>query len=341
MFAYLLRRLLALPLVLFGVTVLLEGLVQLLPPAARAVAFIHNTRQLAQINQVIQHYGLDKPFPVQYWNWLKAVVHGNLGWSTSVGMPVSQAIATYFPATAELAVDSFILIMGFGIWLGVLGATHRDRFVDHATRILSILGWSLPTFLLAIWLLQMFYGYFDWFPPGRLGLSSQLLVASASFHHYTGFNTIDALLNGRWGVFVDAVRHLVLPVATLTVVSTAQLMRVMRAELLDTFGMDYVRTARAKGVAERTVVYKHALRNALIPVLTLAGPILFYLLGGVVITETVFNYPGLGNWAAQAALSLDMPAVLGYALLTSVIVVLANLAVDITYAVVDPRIQYG
>ena len=166
------------------------------------------------------------------------------------------------------------------------------------------------------------------------------IAGRSNFQHYTKMLTVDALLNGRFDIFVDALKHLVLPVITLAVVQSAQIMRVMRSSLLDALGKDYVRTARSKGLPERVVSHKHARRNALIPVITLSGFTLVGLINGVVITETIFNFPGLGQWAAAAAINLDYAAVMGFALFTALMVVLANLLVDVLYGVVDPRIRY-
>jgi len=164
-------------------------------------------------------------------------------------------------------------------------------------------------------------------------------MRSASFVRYTGLNTIDAILNGNWRILLDALRHLVLPVTTLSYISWALILRITRSSMLETLRQDYITTARAKGVKERVVIQRHAKRNALIPVVTIAGWTVAGLMGGVVITETIFNYPGLGRFAASAAIQLDIPAVLGFALFNGVLMVLANLAVDVMYAVIDPRIR--
>lgn len=340
MMAHILRRLLMLPVVLFGVSILLFLILQLLSPEQRAVSFVTSERQMNQLEAIIDRYGLDEPVWVQYGNWLGQILQGNLGWSQSVRMPVSQAIALYLPATAELALAAFFPIVLIGIWLGVLAATHRDKLLDQITRVLAIVGWSLPSFVVALWLLQIFYGGLGWLEPGRVSLASELAISLPDFKSYTHLLLLDSLLNGRPDVFWDVARHLILPVLTLTIISSAQLIRVMRSSMLEALSQDYVRTARAKGLVNRRVVYKHALRNAMIPVLTLAGLVLFGLLGGVVITETVFNFPGLGNWSAKAAVQLDIPAVLGYAMFSALVVSVANLVVDITYGLVDPRIRY-
>jgi peptide/nickel transport system permease protein len=339
MTAYIARRLVLLPIVAFGVTLLIFILLQLLSPAMRAALFVTDPRQLQALHEIIKTYQLDAPFHIQYWNWMRAVLTGNWGWSETARMPVLQAIKAFFPNTFELALFSFIPILLVGIWLGTLSAVHRDRIIDHVSRFFGISGYSLPTFIWGLFLLMLFYGHFRWFPPGRLSLEASLYVNSPEFRRFTGLLTVDALLNGQFWIFVDALRHLVLPVLTLTVHDTALLVRITRSSMLEVLRQDYVRTARSKGLAEPVVINKHARKNALIPVITLSSLLFVGLLGGVVITETVFEYPGIGRWGAAAALHLDIPAVAGFALFFATLTVLGNLVADILYAYVDPRIR--
>jgi peptide/nickel transport system permease protein len=273
---------------------------------------------------------------------LGEVFQGNLGWSTIVSMPVWDAIWNYLPASIELAIFATPLIILVGVFLGSRAAAHKDRPIDHGTRVLAIFGWSLPTFFLGLILLMIFYGYFRGFlPPGRLSTDMDVLVKSAEFTRYTHINTLDAILNLNGRVFWDALRHLVLPVATLTVVNTAFVMRLMRSSMLESLGKGYVLTARAKGLPERVVVNKHARRNALIPVITISGYLFAALANGVVITEMIFNYKGIGWWAYQSARNVDIPSVLGFALFNAVLFVIVNLVVDILYTRVDPRVRLG
>jgi peptide/nickel transport system permease protein len=188
-------------------------------------------------------------------------------------------------------------------------------------------------------MLMIFYANLHWFPPGRLSDWAQQVVLSPGFHHYTTLITFDSLLNGRFDVFLDALRHMVLPILTLSYISWATFLRVTRGSMLETLRTEYVTTARAKGLPEHDVIYKHARPNAMLPVVTLAGITIVGLLGGVVITETVFNYPGIGSAAAQAASQLDVVTVLGFALFTGFILIVANLVVDVLYAFVDPRVR--
>ncbi len=339
MTTFILRRLLLLPFVALGLSVLIFSLLQFLTPAMRASLYIHDPKQLNALPDIIHKYHLDQPMYVQYWDWLVQVAHGDLGWSETAREPVADAIRGFFPATLELGMYSFACILGLGIWLGTQAAVHKDRPIDHLSRFTSISGASLPTFVWALLLLMVFYGHFGWFPPGRLSLNADLFVRSPEFHPYTGLMTVDALLNRQWWLFVDALRHLVLPVATLTYFLTAVLVRITRSSMLETLRTDYVRTAQAKGLTDRVVVDKHARRNALIPVITLAGLLFVGLLSGVVITETVFNFPGIGRWGVGASQQLDIPAVTGFALIFAALLVLGNLCADVLYAVVDPRIR--
>jgi ABC-type dipeptide/oligopeptide/nickel transport system permease component len=340
--AYILRRLLLLIPVLFGVTLFIFGITMLFSPIQRATLYITDPRQMHDLPAVIEMHGLDRPFFVQYTSWLGEVLTGNLGWSEVVSMPVSEAIWRFLPATLELAIFATPLIILLGIFLGSTAAAHKDRPTDHATRVMAIFGWSLPTFWLGLVLLMVFYGYFRGFlPPGRLSIEADMVVNSADFVRYTRMNTIDAILNLNGPVLLDALRHLVLPVITLSVVNLAFIMRLMRSSMLESLGKGYILTARAKGLPERIVVNKHARRNALIPVITVSGYLFAALANGAVITETIFTYKGIGWWAWQAAFRLDIASVLGFALFNSVLFVLVNLVVDILYTRVDPRVRLG
>lgn len=335
------RRVLFLPVVMFGVTLIIVLLMQLLTPAQRAASYVRSPAQLQNLDQIIRQYRLDDPWYQQYGTWLRAAAGGNLGYSVTAKKPVLDTIRERFPRTAQLALVAIVPVISFGIWLGTQAAVNRDSFVDQFTRILSIFGWSLPTFVLGIWLLVIFYGWLGVFKPGPYSTSFEIQIATGQIKLYTNAYLLDAILNWRWDFFWDAFRHMVLPVVTLVVINSAQIMRVMRSALLDALGQDYVRTARAKGLRDSVVNRRHARRNALIPIVTLSGYTFISLMSGVVITETIFSYPGLGSWGANAASQLDYASILGFAIFTAFVVVLANLAVDILYAVVDPRIRYN
>ncbi len=340
MLNYIIRRALQIPLVLFVLSLIIVGLMQLLSPQQRAAAFITSDKQIEHLDQIIEKYHLDEGFIVQYKLWAKEVLHGNLGFSRISKEPVTTTVRKKLPASTELALSAFIPIVLVGIWLGTLAATHRDGLLDQVLRVVAIIGWSLPTFVVAIWLVAWIYGGLGWFGIGRLPNSLLIDLATSNFHSYTGMYTIDGILNGRLDVTWAALVRLVLPATALVIVVSAGIMRVMRSSMLDELGKDYVRTARAKGLPEGRVVYKHAWRNALIPVITMAGPMLGRMIGGIVVIELIFNFPGLGEWAAKAALQLDMNTLLAFVLLIGLIMATVNLLVDIAYVVVDPRIRY-
>jgi dipeptide transport system permease protein len=340
--SYIIRRVLLLIPVLFGVTLFIFGITAFFSPVQRAALYVHDVKQLADLPRIIQLYGLDRPIVAQYGTWLGQVLRGNLGWSKVAGMPVWNAIWQFLPATLELVIFAVPLIILIGIFLGSRAAAHKDKPVDHATRLMAIAGWSLPSFWLGLLLIMVFYGYFTGLlPPGRLGLQMDTVVNSVAFHRYTHINTIDAILNLNGSVLLDALRHLILPVITLSVINVAFIMRLMRSSMLEALGKGYVLTARAKGLPERVVVNKHARRNALIPVITVSGYLFAGLASGAVITETIFNYKGIGYWAWQSAVNLDISSILGFAMFTAVLFVLVNLVVDILYTRVDPRVRLG
>lgn len=337
---YIIRRLLILPVVLIGLSLVIFGMISFLEPGERAALYITQPpRTQAALDLVIKTYGLDKPLPIQYLDWLNRTLHGDLGWSKTAGQPVMSAILNYFPATLELALWSFIPIIFVGVWLGSLAATHQDELIDQVARVFSIVGYSFPTFVFGLMALMIFYAKLQWFPPGRLDTWATLVTQTPDYHTYTGMNTLDSLLNGRPDIFFDALRHMFLPALTLAYINWALILRVTRSSMLDVIRQEYVTVARAKGLRERVVIDKHARPNALIPVATIGGLLLFQLMNGVVITETVFNYHGMGSWIAQAALQLDVISVLGVALFEGSVLVLANLIVDVLYSYLDPRIR--
>jgi len=341
--SFIIRRLLLLPITLLGLTLLIFLFMSFLSPYELLSTYISNPRQLqgntAQI--LIKQYGLDQPFYIKYVKWLTQIIHGNFGWSITLSEPVATAIVERFPATLELAIYSIIPIIIIGIWLGVVAAVHHNGFIDQVLRVIALIGYSLPAFVLGLMLLFIFYGVFKLLPPGRIGLNFEMIYISSSFHHYTGLLTIDALLNGKFWMFLDALKHLVDPVLTLSFLSWAAILRITRSSMLEALDQDYVRTARAKGLSEYIVINKHARRNALIPATTIAGLMFIGILGGVVIVEDVFNYPGVGSLIAQASEQLDYATVVGLSLLFGLITVIGNLVVDVAYALIDPRVRMG
>ena len=349
---YIIRRLLLVPLLLFGVTVMIFLMLQLLGPVERSALYVRDIpKNENAVQGIIKKYGLDQPVYVQYWNWLVGkvdsatgkrdggILFGNFGYSRTASEPVIQLIGERFPNTLDLTIWAIIPVLSVGIWLGVQAAVHHNGWIDQGARIFSIVGTSFPTFVFGLLMLMIFYANLKWFPPGRMSDVSSMIVNGPDFVHYTHLLTFDALFNGRFDVFIDAIKHMILPILTLSYINWATFVRVTRSSMLETLNMDYVTTARAMGVPERDVINKHARPNAMIPIITLAGFQVIGLLGGVVITETVFNYPGIGFAAANAAQQLDVVTVLGLAIFNGFILIVANLVVDILYAVVDPRVR--
>lgn len=336
------RRILLLIPILIGVTLLIFSILQIFSPEQRAASYIVGTPKTSDVvERVIRKYHLRDPVYIQYFHWLTQILHGNLGIAgpNAGNRPVSEALLQSFPATFELVIFAIPSTILLGIYLGVKSAVHRDKFIDHITRVLSIIGWSLPTFWFALILIAIFYGGLSWVSTGRLSNEALLVVTSPEFIRYTRLNTIDGLLNGQLWITLDALKHLILPVICLTVIQVALIIRVMRSSMLEALSKGYIITARAKGLTKNEVVNKHARRNALIPVVTLSGILAAGMLTGVVITETCFDYMGMGYFAAHAAMQLDIPSVLGFALFVGLMFTVANLIVDIIYAYIDPRIR--
>ncbi len=341
MLPYVIRRFLLLILVLFGVSVLIFGILMTFSPERRAAAYVTTPQQAKDIPKIIKQFGLDDPFYVQYVRWIREIFKGNMGWSLVAARPVGEAFWRYFPITLEMNLFAAPIVVIFGIWLGSISGIHRDTWVDHSTRIFAIVGWSLPTFLFALVLLMIFYGYFQIFSPGILGDSYTLFIIDQpeQFVRYTNMYTFDGILNGRLDITLDALRHLVLPVVTYVTVVVALNMRVMRSGIIEELSKDYVITARAKGADKETVHFKHARRNALLPVVTVAGQLVALSMEGSVSVEVVFNRQGIGWWLAESATQLDMPVLMCICLFMGVVFVITNLVLDILYAYIDPRIR--
>jgi peptide/nickel transport system permease protein len=293
------------------------------------------------LEKIKQKYGLNDPMMIRYIKWLKNTLQGDLGWSLVGKQPVKDAILNRLPWTVELALYSIVPVVFVGVWLGVIAAVNRDKFLDHFVRIFAVVGWSFPDFVFGLIVLMVFYSILGWFPPGNLSLWADQVIKSPEFRRFTSIVTIDALLNGRFDVFVDALRHLVAPILTLSWLWWAYLLRITRSSMLEVLTKEYIRTARAKGLAERVVINKHARRNAMIPVVTVGGGMVIQLFAGTVIVEMVFNRTGMGSFTATAATQLDYASIMASTLFYSLILVIGNLVIDILYAVVDPRVRLG
>ena len=280
-------------------------------------------------------WGLDLPLWDRYWLFLNGLFHGDLGVSIASQRPVLDDIAQYGPATVELSTIAFLLSLVIGLPLGVMAATRRDSWIDHAARSISLVGVSAPTFWLAFIMLAVFYGWLDWAPgPGQIGAST------FPPPEVTGVMLIDSALAGDWDTFQDALAHLVLPSIVLAASTVGLITRTTRAAMLESLSQDYIRVARAKGLTRRAITMGHALPNALLPVVTLGGLAYAQLLTGTVLTETIFSWPGLGRYTFRSAVTLDFPAIMGVTTVVAAIYVVINLLVDLSYALLDPRVAH-
>jgi len=278
-------------------------------------------------------WGLDLPIWQQYLLFLEGLSQGDLGQSISTHRPVLEDIRQYAPATIELATVSFLLAIAISIPLGVLAAVKRDTPVDHLARLVSLIGVSAPTFWLAFIMLAVFYGGLQVAPgPGRLD------VTALPPPSWSGLLLVDSARAGQWDTFHDAAAHLVLPSIVLAASIVGLLTRTVRASMLEALAQDYVRVARAKGLRETAIVVRHALPNALVPVVTLGGIAYAILLTGAVMTETIFSWPGLGRYTFRSAIALDFPGIMGITLVVAVVYLVVNLLVDLSYALIDPRV---
>ena len=333
---YLFRRaLLGLP-TLVGITCVTFLVSHLLPTDLVLINLGDRATQSPGLVEAFRHrWGLDRPVVVQYLIYLGNLLRGDLGTSIATNRPVLTELGLSLPATVELATVAVVVAVVVGVSLGILAAVTRDSAVDTVARGAAAIGVAVPTFWFAILLLSTVYYRLGWAPPpGRLtsGLAPPEPV--------TGMYVLDSLLRGRPDLFADALRHLVLPVVVLATIGVGFVTRITRASMLEVLGRDYVRTAQAKGLTRWAVVLRHALRNALIPIITIGGTLYAQLMSGTVLTETIFSWPGLGRYAFSSAASLDFPAVMGVALVVGAIYVAINLGVDLLYVLVNPRVRY-
>jgi peptide/nickel transport system permease protein len=332
---YLLRRLGVSALLIVGVTLVTFVLTNLVPgdPVAANLGqrAAENPETVAAYRA---HYGLDQPLPVQYVTYLGNLVQGDLGESQQTHRPVLTDLQSAVPATLELAIGAIVLSVLIGVAFGVLAAVRRGRLADSALRLVSLVGISVPTFWLALVAFYVFSFQLD-LAPG----SGRLAPATTPPPHVTGLYTVDALLAGEWETFGDALAHLMLPTLVLTLYTVGLLTRFTRSAVLEVLEQDYVRSARAKGLPGRTVLFRYVLRAAMVPILTVVGLAFGALLSGTVLVEEIFAWPGVGSYAYQAASHLDLPAVMGVGLLVGVIYLVINLVVDLLYGVIDPRVR--
>ena len=320
---------------LWGITLVTFVLTNMVPANPALAALGDRAASDPKIVETFnRQYGFDKPRPVQYWLYLVRVVHLDLGQSTQTHNPVMTDLKSVFPATAELTLTALVIAAVLGIAMGLYAALRHRTWKDQLIRVISLLGVSTPAFWMALVVYFVFFYKLGWF-PGSGRLDSALLPPP----HVTGFYTIDALLAGQTHTFVNACQHLILPSSVLVGYNVGFLARFTRSSVLDVRASDFVTTARAKGLPPWTVTMRYILRAALVPILTVIGLAFAGLLSGAVLTETVFSWGGLGQYAYKAAITIDLHAIMGVGILIGVIYIMINFAVDLLYGLADPRVR--
>jgi peptide/nickel transport system permease protein len=334
MLRYVVRRLLLLIPILFGLSILVFFWVRALPGSP--ISSLLGERATPQlIKQYKDRYGLDEPVYKQYVKQLRAWSHADFGTSVATHRTITYEIKQRFPATFELAMAAMIFAVGVGVPLGFFAAKKYGGLFDHASLFVSLIGVSIPVFFLAIILKYIFAVRLGWLPT--VGRQSVLIDTE----HPTNFYILDAIITRDWQALGDSIKHLILPAIALGSIPLAIITRITRASVLDVQNEDYVRTARAKGLAPITVDRRHVLRNAMLPISTIIGLQVGLLLSGAVLTETVFAWPGIGSWLRDAIFNRDYPVIQGGILFVALVFVLINLLVDISYAIINPRIRYS
>jgi peptide/nickel transport system permease protein len=334
MLRYVVRRLLLLVPILFGLSILVFFWVRALP-GSPITSLLGERATPELVQQYKDRYGLDEPVYKQYLKQLRAWAHADFGTSVATHRTITYEIKQRFPATFELAMAAMIFAVGVGVPLGFFAAKKYGGLFDHASLFVSLIGVSIPVFFLAIILKYIFAVRLGWLPT--VGRQSVLIDTE----HPTNFYILDAIITRDWHALGDSIKHLILPAIALGSIPLAIITRITRASVLDVQNEDYVRTARAKGLAPITVDRRHVLRNAMLPISTIIGLQVGLLLSGAVLTETVFAWPGIGSWLRDAIFNRDYPVIEGGILFVAVVFVLINLLVDISYAIINPRIRYS
>ena len=329
---YITKRLLMIIPVLLGVSILAFSLIRL-APGDPAIVIAGPHANAKTINAIREKYGLNKPLPTQYFIWLKGALRGDLGRSVISEEYVTKEILQRFPCTFELAVFSMILAVVIGSIAGIISASKRYSALDYTTMGLALIGVSMPVFWLGTMLMMVFGVYLRWLPiGGRIDLT-------IPFQMITGYYILDSIITGNFKAFIDVLRHLVLPGFTMATIPMAFIARVTRSSMLEILSQDFIRTERAKGLSERMVIYKHAVKNAMVPVVTVIGLNFGVALAGAILTETVFSLPGIGRYVIKAVGARDYPAVQGSILFFTFIFVMVNLITDIICIYISPSHQ--
>lgn len=349
MVRYILRRIISLIPTILGVTVVVFMFLRLIP-GDPAIAMLGEHASEENVTRIREQFGLNRPvffdrealkngdfkgfFNTQYFIYLGKLLQGDFGTSIHRRIPIAETLKDRFPATIELAFFSMFIAILVGVPVGIISAARRNSILDNTTMVGSLIGVSVPIFWLGVMLIMLFAVILQWLPAGGR------LDPDVELKSITNFHLIDSLITLNYPAFVDAFQHIILPTIALATIPMAVIARMTRSSMLDVMQEDYVRTAHAKGVAERTVLYRHALKNAFLPIVTIIGLQFGLLLAGAVLTETIFSWPGIGKWVYDSILARDYPIVQSGTLLIALIFVVINLIVDISYGYLDPRIHY-
>jgi peptide/nickel transport system permease protein len=331
---YVIRRLIMAVPVLIGIMTAVFALLQMIP-GDPALALAGEKSSVEQVARVREEFGLNDPLPVQYVRFLQAAFSLNFGESLRTHQPVAGELRQFFGATMELSAAALVIALLIGIPAGVIAATHRSTPLDYGTMIVALVGISTPVFWAGIVLIYLLSFRLGLFPIGGI------IGTGISLDHVTNAYVLDSLLTGNWAAFRSSMHHLLLPAFVLSTIPMAIVARLTRSSMLEVLGQDYLRTARAKGLEEQRVVVRHALKNALIPIVTAIGLQFGSLISGAFLTETVFGRPGLGRYIVAAIGARDYPVIQGTVLVVAVAFVLINILVDVAYAAIDPRIHYA
>jgi peptide/nickel transport system permease protein len=330
---YAIKRFLTIVPVLIGVSLIVFSFTHLIP-GDPAVAMLGERATPQRVAEVRAQLGLDQPLYTQYFIYVGKILHGDLGASILRGDPVLRDLVRRFPATVELATSAILIAILVGVPMGIISAVWRNSFFDGFSRLVALTGVSMPIFWLGLMLAWCFGVVLGWLPTGfRLGTDVTLVAV-------TNFNVLDSLLTKNPAALVSSLRHLILPAIALSTIPMAVIARMTRASLLEVLSQDYIRTAESKGLPQRSVILRHAMRNALLPVMTVTGLQVGRLLAGAILTETIFSWPGIGLWIYESIQARDYPIVQGATLFIATIFVMVNLLTDVLYASVDPRIKY-
>lgn len=335
MVIYTIRRLIQMIPALLGI-VIITFIISRVLPGDPAVMLAGEQATPETIENIRKSMGLDQPLYIQFFHYTSGLLQGNLGEAYHTGQSVASDFATRFPATIELALASLIVAILVAIPVGILAATRKESIIDHISRVFSLIGACMPIFWIGLLFIYIFYATLGIAPAPMGRISNDLNPPT----HITGLYVVDSLLSGDFVALKSSISHLILPAICLSTGTMAIVARMMRSSMLEVIGQDFVRTARAKGLGEWIVIYKHALINAFIPTLTVLGLQVGYLIGGAVITETIFTWPGVGSYVTDSILAADYAPIQAFTLVSALIYSFINLAVDLIYGWLDPRIRY-